>query len=510
MGEFLDAERFECLKPSLPFMEMDTNSELMRQLAELSGSAMHSPSMGLMDYSDEYYLPRQSEFSIPFIDDLTGPPAERQKPIAGSQPAGSVGEQSHGDRKRKMIAESNASSHNFSEVSSVIGSAEVNTKKKNGSESGRRRKSNSKEAGKPKEVVHVRARRGQATDSHSLAERVRRRKINERMRCLQDLVPGCYKTMGMAGMLDEIINYVQSLQNQVEFLSMKLSAASSVYDYSLGVEAIAITQKYLTKKASAAVLHLLPESAGGDLAAVCSWADEVRFRYRWSSPLHYANTPGVCNFEYSRDCHNSKGVQDMCVVGAINNYTTQLLSNGDASSGYNLQESLMFLAHFVGDVHQPLHVGFAEDEGGNTIIVHWYRRKSNLHHVWDVNIIETAMRDFYNNDLGSMIEAIEMNITNEWSDEVSGWKRCSATSMTCADKYASESIRLACDYAYKDVEQDSTLGDDYFFSRLPVVEKRIAQAGVRLASLLNRVFRKTEEEEVLQLVVQSVDEARAI
>ena len=47
----------------------------------------------------------------------------------------------------------------------------------------------------------------------------------------------------------------------------------------------------------------------------------------------------------------------------------------------NLTESLMFLAHFVGDIHQPLHVGFEEDEGGNTIIVHWYRRKSNLHHV---------------------------------------------------------------------------------------------------------------------------------
>lgn len=41
----------------------------------------------------------------------------------------------------------------------------------------------------------------------------------------------------------------------------------------------------------------------------------------------------------------------------------------------------MFLAHFVGDVHQPLHVGFQDDEGGNTIIIHWYRRKTNLHHV---------------------------------------------------------------------------------------------------------------------------------
>jgi hypothetical protein len=45
---------------------------------------------------------------------------------------------------------------------------------------------------------------------------VRRGKINERLKCLQDIVPGCYKTMGMATMLDEIINYVQSLQNQVE------------------------------------------------------------------------------------------------------------------------------------------------------------------------------------------------------------------------------------------------------------------------------------------------------
>ncbi|KAI0502542.1 hypothetical protein KFK09_017495 [Dendrobium nobile] len=102
---------------------------------------------------------------------------------------------------------------------------------------------NSKDGEKQKEVVHVRARRGQATDSHSLAERVRRERINEKMRCLQDLVPGCYKTMGMATMLDEIINYVQSLQNQVEFLSMKLSAASSFYDFNLAVESMATTQQ---------------------------------------------------------------------------------------------------------------------------------------------------------------------------------------------------------------------------------------------------------------------------
>ncbi|KAM0932903.1 putative transcription factor bHLH family [Dioscorea sansibarensis] len=84
------------------------------------------------------------------------------------------------------------------------------------------------------DYIHVRARRGQATDSHSLAERVRREKISARMRYLQDLVPGCNRITGKAGMLDEIINYVQSLQRQVEFLSMKLAAMNPQHDFSIG------------------------------------------------------------------------------------------------------------------------------------------------------------------------------------------------------------------------------------------------------------------------------------
>ncbi|XP_060185717.1 transcription factor bHLH75-like isoform X2 [Lycium barbarum] len=80
---------------------------------------------------------------------------------------------------------------------------------KNTCEGRKRKRNNQKEAEKPREVVHVRAKRGQATDSHSLAER----------------------TMGMAVMLDVIINYVRSLQNQIDFLSMKLSAASLFYDF---------------------------------------------------------------------------------------------------------------------------------------------------------------------------------------------------------------------------------------------------------------------------------------
>ncbi|XP_031500724.1 transcription factor BHLH094-like isoform X2 [Nymphaea colorata] len=70
---------------------------------------------------------------------------------------------------------------------------------------------------KEKMAPHVKPlRRGQATESHRLAERARREKINERFRRLQSLVPGCDRSMGMAVMLDEIITYIQSLQNQVE------------------------------------------------------------------------------------------------------------------------------------------------------------------------------------------------------------------------------------------------------------------------------------------------------
>ncbi|CAD5169139.1 unnamed protein product [Musa acuminata subsp. malaccensis] len=91
------------------------------------------------------------------------------------------------------------------------------------------------------DLVHVRARHGQATSNHSLAERVRREKINERMKLLQGLVPGCSKVTGKAVMLDEIINYVQSLQQQVEFLSMKLAAINPRLD----IDREGVLPKYL-------------------------------------------------------------------------------------------------------------------------------------------------------------------------------------------------------------------------------------------------------------------------
>lgn len=253
-----------------------------------------------------------------------------------------------------------------------------------------------------------------------------------------------------------------------------------------------IAQELLNPEATEAVQDLLPESAGGNLSALCVWPDQIRLwsKYRWASPLHYANTPDTCSFLYKRDCHNTAGEADMCVVGAIRNFTTQLMTytTQGSDSPYNLTEALLFLSHFVGDIHQPLHLGFASDEGGNTIELRWFRRKSNLHHVWDRDIILTALADYYDKDSALLLQELQRNLTHGiWSNDVPTWERC-VIIKSCVNKWAEESIDLACKWAYEGVEAGITLSEDYFDSRLPIVMERLAQGGVRLAMLLNRVF----------------------
>ncbi|XP_021292475.1 transcription factor bHLH79-like [Herrania umbratica] len=126
------------------------------------------------------------------------------------------------DESSKIVSTTSANEFNDSNGKRVKSStknenagskAEVETS----SAAGSKPEQYSKPAEPPKQdYIHVRARRGQATDSHSLAERARREKISERMKILQDLVPGCNKVIGKALVLDEIINYIQSLQRQVE------------------------------------------------------------------------------------------------------------------------------------------------------------------------------------------------------------------------------------------------------------------------------------------------------
>ncbi|GMJ05901.1 hypothetical protein HRI_004259200 [Hibiscus trionum] len=153
----------------------------------------------------------------------------------------------------------------------------------------------------PTGFIHVRARRGQATDSHSLAERVRRKKISERMKILQCLVPGCEKVTGKALMLDEIISYVQSLQNQVEFLSMKLASVTvspMFYDFGMDLEALMVKPERVNSEASttAAVLPCLQQSNPTQASA---FVDSTTATFAPSLLLHQGQTHFV--FSHPQD-----------------------------------------------------------------------------------------------------------------------------------------------------------------------------------------------------------------
>nr|QCQ83124.1 transcription factor BEe 1-like protein [Ambrosia artemisiifolia] len=221
-------EGFHSFKPSFSFIDTEQNMELLNQYP-IHYDNQNMSSQSFLGFSNDNFLSQQ--VLLPSLDHQLMQCFQpdfhhEQKNVMVIPDPISSGPVYNGKRKAMDVSSSssrNSSSHPTTE-------SEIDERKYQSSRKGKKVKvSDSGDA--PKEVVHVRARRGQATDSHSIAERVRRGKINERLRCLQDIVPGCYKSMGMAVMLDEIINYVQSLQNQVEFLSMKLTEASSLPNF---------------------------------------------------------------------------------------------------------------------------------------------------------------------------------------------------------------------------------------------------------------------------------------
>ncbi|KAI3411392.1 BHLH domain-containing protein [Psidium guajava] len=236
MAEF--ARDLQCFQPLSSLLNIDP-TEYANHFAEPNPSAANSHS------SSNFHSPAILSSDVPLFPHQLVP--DFPSDWAGIFPGIfhlnehdlvllSAGDDSHEERTRKVSRLPPESSSGI--VSSPTQKSDTESLGK-----AKRRKRSEKEEEKPKEVVHVRARRGQATDSHSLAERVRRGKIKERLRYLQDLVPGCYQTMGMAVMLDEIITYVKSLQSQVDFLSMKLEAASSYYDFNSEADAIETLQR---------------------------------------------------------------------------------------------------------------------------------------------------------------------------------------------------------------------------------------------------------------------------
>ena len=227
-----------------------------------------------------------------------------------------------------------------------------------------------------------------------------------------------------------------------------------------------IARRHLTPAAARRVHELL-----GDVSLVDSstWADEVRRdpAYRWSAPLHYTNIqPGADRFDMQRDCA-PRG----CVVSAIHRYA-DLLSNRLVSDRVR-SEALKFLVHFVGDIHQPLHVGRARDRGGNDIRVSFFHNHTNLHRVWDSGMIRRVHKNWR-----AAAAEIDRHITTAQTID---W------TCTGPETWATESHGLAYAFAYA-IPDNAELGQDYVDRCMPVVDRQLAKSGIRLAHMLNTIF----------------------
>lgn len=148
----------------------------------------------------------------------------------------------------------------------------------------------------------------------------------------------------------------------------------------------ALAEERLSREARAAVAELLGE--GRDLAAISTWADELRDqdpeRGRATARWHFVNIPreAGCRFEEARDCPGGQ-----CIIAALREQASRL---GDRSAPIAArEEALKWVVHLVADIHQPLHAGYPDDRGGNLFQVHVRGRGSNLHALWDSGLLES-------------------------------------------------------------------------------------------------------------------------
>ena len=222
--------------------------------------------------------------------------------------------------------------------------------------------------------------------------------------------------------------------------------------------------------------------------ASCNWPDDARNDTHLSTyEYHFINVPQAAStLVVARDC----AALD-CVLVAIQRYAQYLARtpDGDREKGRKA-EALRFLGHFVGDVHQPLHVSHTEDRGGNSINVQWFGQPTSLHKIWDTLITDRGSLTT-EQDAVALAAAITADERQTWSTfDVVGWAR--------------ESLERARQFAY--VHPDGTavmdgaqLTEPYFDRALPIVKEQLKKAGVRLAFLLNAVAAGTLPPNLVEL-----------
>lgn len=224
-----------------------------------------------------------------------------------------------------------------------------------------------------------------------------------------------------------------------------------------------IAEKHLSRKTKKAINALLD---GHSLTFVSNYGDDIKSNsaYNKYRPWHYVNFP--FGEKYEEHPKSEKGD----LILAINECVAVL--KDEKSTKEEKVFSLKMLVHFMGDLHQPLHVGLAEDKGANDFQVRWFNSGTNLHTVWD----------------SKMLDSYEMSYSElaENSDKLSKAQLATVESGTVLD-WMYES-RALCEDIYDNTEVGEKLSYKYMYEYMDTLRLQLQKGGIRLAVLLNEIY----------------------
>ena len=227
-----------------------------------------------------------------------------------------------------------------------------------------------------------------------------------------------------------------------------------------------IAEANLTAEARKRIEEILPGNM--TLADAAIWPDHEGRGIRDLDSLHYVNIPeDASGYDQVRDCPERN-----CMVEALKWFLAVI---ADKKAPIMVRRvALYYVAHLVGDVHQPLHAGRLRDRGGVDILVSYRGLPTNLHFFWDTNLVHL--------ETGSEEEVAKQLTENLTAEERLKWQAGDPTQWT------NESLALVRSHAYN-IGATGELSDDYVEKARPIVRIRLVQAGLRLAWLLNTALK---------------------
>lgn len=192
------------------------------------------------------------------------------------------------------------------------------------------------------------------------------------------------------------------------------------------------------------------------------WMDEVVMNssYDFMTPWH------IVVIEADKTYVKTK---DPDIVNVLENVIKTIQNKKTSSKEMYL--SLKVLIHLVGDIHQPLHCGFDKDKGGEKVKLRFFFKTTNLHQVWDAEVLE------YQGITAEDCLRISSNFTKR---DINTYKK------TDVLKWMEES-RALLSYAYD--FKGNKLGDEYVDKVSPIIKMQLIKAGIRLAEILNQTFK---------------------